>query len=246
MKLLLDTNIYLDFYRTNFETVDLFKSIIKNYKKLILTDQIIEEFDRNREVVLQNIKSVFEKESKIQDISSSFLKSVPAFTELAEIQRTYKVKRAIVSDVITSFIKDESKDPVASLFKELVNVSKKKDLILYSNEEIIRRAETRKRKGNPPTSSKYSIGDEINWEIILSNVTDDIVIVGRDATYRDNLSFLRKDFHKSTGKIIHTLTDKISDGLQLVGIKTKPKIVENEIAAVKQLQVFSDYWQGGK
>lgn len=100
-----------------------------------------------------------------------------------------------------------------------------------------------KKIGNPPVSDKYSIGDEINWEIVLENVKDDLIIVGRDNTFTNNLNFLQKDFHKKNGKIIHSLTDSISKAFELAGINTSNDLKEEESKAIEEIKHFNEFWK---
>lgn len=58
MKLLIDTNIYLDFYRSNKNSIQLLNELSKHFDNIILTDQIIQEFERNRETVIKALKKL--------------------------------------------------------------------------------------------------------------------------------------------------------------------------------------------
>jgi len=57
MKILIDTNVYLDFYRSNDAALKLFDEMEKHFDKIIVTDQIIVEFERSRETVIPEYKS---------------------------------------------------------------------------------------------------------------------------------------------------------------------------------------------
>ena len=64
-KILIDTNIFLGLYESNEDTVDIFKDIEKIKTKLVIPQQIYDEFLRNRDRILrtliQNIKNANQK-----------------------------------------------------------------------------------------------------------------------------------------------------------------------------------------
>lgn len=243
MKILIDTNIFLDFYRTNSHTVEIFNLLKDNISSIIITDQIIQEFERNREVVLNNVKQKFQMESKLENFSSSYIQNIEEFKQLIEIQKNYKIKQKEILDKINLVIRDPSLDPIALYFKELIDDAYREDTVYFTTDEIIAKADKRKKIGNPPVSNKYSIGDEINWEIVLANLKEDIIIVGRDSTYNSNFNFLQKDFHKQTGRIIYALTDSITKALDMLGIKTDENIVIQESKAIKDIEHFNEFWK---
>ena len=199
IKLLIDTNIYLDFYRSTKDAIQLLSELSKHFDKVIPTDQIIQEFEWNREVVIKTMKKSFESESKLDNISSSYLKNLPEFAALVSDQKDYQQRRKEVITAIDTILKSPEKDPVYSFFADMVSTCRANDAILHTTDEIFQKAQKRKLVGNPPTSSGFSIGDEINWEIVLANVKDNVILIGRDNTYTSNFSFLKRDFHLNTG-----------------------------------------------
>lgn len=243
MKILIDTNIFLDFYRSNKTPVNIFSTLLENVGKFILTDQIIQEFERSRETVIKGVKQKFQLESKLEDFSSSYLQNLAAFKDLIEIQKQYRAKQKEVNQCIDEILKNPSLDPIADYFKEFVNESLKSSTVYYTTEDIIRKAKIRKNIGNPPTSDKFSIGDEINWEIVLENIKEDIIIVGRDNTYSNNLTFLQKDFHKRTGYIISDLTESITYALLMAGVETSKELAEEENVVIEEVKHYNEFWR---
>lgn len=243
MRILIDTNIFLDFYRSNKTPVNIFSTLLENIDKFILTDQIIQEFERSRESVIKGIKQKFQLESKLENFSSSYLQNLAAFKELIEIQKQYKAKQKEVSQSIDEILKNPSLDPIADYFKEFVNESLRSSIVYYTTDEIMRKAKIRKNIGNPPTSEKFSLGDEINWEIVLENIKEDIIIVGRDNTYANNLTFLQKDFHKRTGYIISDLTESITYALQKVGVETSKELADEEKVVIEEVKDYNEFWK---
>ncbi|KQB40913.1 hypothetical protein RC62_4287 [Flavobacterium aquidurense] len=221
----------------------IFSTIIENIDHFILTDQIIQEFERSREGVIKSVQQRFQIESKLENFSSSYLQNLEEFNELIKIQKLYVAQQKIVSSSIAEILKDSTKDPIANYFKEFVNESLKKDKVLYTTDDIVSKAVKRKNIGNPPTSNKFSLGDEINWEIILANIQEDIILVGRDNTYTNNLTFLQKDYHKQTGYDIIDLTERISVALERAGIKTTEALIKEEDKVIDDLKHYDDFWK---
>jgi rRNA-processing protein FCF1 len=243
VKILIDTNMYLDFYRSNKDAIKLLGELSKHFDKIILTDQIIQEFERNREVVIKTLKKNFEFESKLENFSSAYLKNLAVFNELLLLQKDYELKRKEVISAIDNILINPEHDLVFNFFSELVSDSQKNNRILGTTEDIIKKAHARKLVGNPPTSDSYSIGDEINWEIVLENVTENIILVGRDNTYTKNFSFLKRDFHRHTGRLVVKLTNSITEALNEIGIQTEAELVEIEKEMIKELKIYNEYWK---
>lgn len=243
MKILIDTNIFLDFYRTNSHPVNIFNALKENISSIIITEQIILEFERSRENILSNVKQKFQQESNIEDFSSSYLQNLEEFKDLIKVQKNYRQIQKSILAKFNKIIDDPLLDPIYNYFTEFVNLAVKNNLILPTTDEIISKAEKRKKIGNPPVSDKYSIGDEINWEIVLENVVDDLILVGRDNTFTKNLNFLKKDFHKRTGKIIVNVTKSITESLELAGITPSNEVKIEEDATLKELEKYNDYWK---
>lgn len=243
VKLLIDTNIYLDFYRSTKDSIQLLSELAKHFDKIILTDQIVQEFERNREVVINVMKKSFESESNLQYISSAYLQNLPEFSELLKSLKDYNEKRKLVVGAIEIILETPEKDPVYSFFTDMIREFTKKDAILNTTNEIIDKAHKRKLIGNPPTSSNFSIGDEINWETILANVKDNIIIIGRDNTYTNNSSFLKRDFHSKTGRFILKQTNSITQALKEIGISTSKELEDIEKKMLVELNNYNDFWK---
>lgn len=244
MKIFIDTNIFLDFYRSNNDTLKLLDIIDEYFDSIILTEQVIIEFARSREAVIRDVKKSFLSESSLQQFSSSFLHSFPEFKSLITLKEEYNRQQKEVKEIIDKAIIFQGEDPVARFFNRFVNHCNSNDSILHTTHEIYNRAYSRKMIGNPPSSNnKYTIGDEVNWETILANVRDNLIIVGRDNAYQDNINFLSFNFHQITGKQIVTLTGKISDALQLIGAPESPELKAAEQRMVEELKHFNDYWR---
>lgn len=239
MKIFIDANIYLDFYRSTNEAIKVFEELISNSSSVIITDQIIEEFYRNREVVLRTIKTKFKTDTQLEHFSSTFLQNLKEFGDLIQIKDAFVAKRKEIETIINGVIENPENDPIRQLFEKLIGSGDIK--ILRTDENIIKSAHHRKLVGNPPVSDKYSIGDEINWELIIQNVKEDLVIVGRDNTFRDNINFLKMEFNRNTGSTI-SLTTKITAAIEEVGNKASEELKEIEKHQIQELKTYGNIW----
>lgn len=243
VKLLIDTNIYFDFYRSKKNSIELLIELSEHYDKIILTDQIIQEFERNREGVINTMKRGFESESQIQHISSAYLNNLPEFTALLNSLENYKKRRKDVISAIDKIIESPEEDPISLFFTDMIRDCRENDRILYTTDEVMNKAHRRKLVGNPPTSSGISIGDEINWEIVLANVKEDIIIIGRDNTYTNNFSFLKRDFYLRTGRFILKHTNSITEALKEIGVATSTELEDVEKNMINELKNYNEYWK---
>jgi len=127
---------------------------------------------------------------------------------------------------IDEMIADPEKDPIFKSFLKLITDSRV--TVLPVNDELIKKAQLRKLKGNPPNNEKeVKIGDEIIWECILKNVRDDLILISRDSTYSSHKTFLTSEFKQITGKKL-IFSKKISDALKLVGKDASPELKQFE------------------
>lgn len=246
MKILIDTNIYLDFYRSNKEGIVLLSELLVQNDRIILTDQIIIEFERNREKVLRTVLKNFEQESKLGGFTSSLLNDMEEFRELLVARKLYKSKIDKIIKIITGMLENPAEDEIAVFFKELVDRAMANHNVWYTNYAIIKDAHARKLIGNPPTTiDRCSIGDEINWEILLKNVDDNIIIVGRDKTFYDNFSFLQKEFQMRTGYNLIGMAERITDALKVIGIRPGDKVEVAEKRLIESIDDshYSEFWK---
>lgn len=225
-KILIDTNIFLGLYESNEDTVDIFKDIEKIKTKLVIPQQIYDEFLRNRDRILrtliQNIKNADQKGMHL----TALIRHLAEYESLKDAKRELSQINNTLIQKIEEMISDPTKDPIFSRFTELYvsrSVSK-----IKKSDALIQKAFLRKLSGNPPVSPKQdTIGDEIIWESILEHVNDDLILVTRDGTYKAHSTFLIEEYRKATGKSL-SIFDKMSDALKKVGEAPSDKLVQFE------------------
>ena len=227
-KIFIDTNIFLDMYRANLQSdiSTLLGFIFKNKKYFITTEQSINEFTRNRRSILEQALESFKKTSRVDRSFPSFLRSLSNFKNYEETLSKYSIQRQAMIDEIQDKIDDVDKDMIYTKFMKLCNPN----CIISTTKEIIDLANHRKLSGNPPTSDKYTCGDEIIWESLLYYETErkeDLIIVSNDKTFAKNREFLVTEYKRKIEKKL-MLCNNISDGYRLVGVTLSNDIIRAE------------------
>lgn len=231
-KFLIDANTFLDFYRSNNDALQILDEVKKNKDNFIFSEQVFNEFMRNRVTELESLISNFKNSIKINIYSSSILNSMQPYIEIQDLKKTIAEKGKDLVKSIEEMIIDSEKDPVSLKIKELFQ-SPGVQVINVSDDDILR-AKKRKLLGQPPTSrDKTSIGDEVIWESLISKSESDIVIVSRDKTYSRNIDLLKTEYLNKTGKKLIQITDRITTAIGLIGNTPSTDVVELE---TKQLE----------
>lgn len=223
MKVMIDTNVFLLLYTSKNEKIEIFDDLQKIASYLFIPEQIIDEFYRNRDSNLTAIYSSIKNINFNVTASSSFFCSFPEFSQLkTKSDECIEIKKQILKRI--KDIKDNPKiDPILQRFNKLME--NQNILLAKVTDEVINKAHHRYLRGNPPKSVKSeAIADEIIWELILSNISDDLIIVTGDGTYFDNITFLKREFSFKTGKEL-TITEKLGDAIKIIG-QTPSKAIE--------------------
>lgn len=227
-KIFIDTNVFLDMYRSNLQSdiKIIMKFLYQNKKYFITTEQSINEFTRNRNLVLKATLENFKKQSNIDKSSSTFLRSLHSYKKYEEVLEKFFEHRESVINEVEEKIKSPDKDDIYLKFKRLCKPSN----IIETTNNIIDAANRRKISGNPPTSNKYTCGDEIIWESLLSfecKHKDDLIIVSKDKTFTENQEFLSEEYHKKTTALLK-IYQNILEAYQSVGVEISQKIIQAE------------------
>lgn len=182
IQVFVDTNIFLSFYHyTNDELSEIEKLtflIGNNQIKLFITQQVVDEFNRNREAKLFDALKQINEKFKFGEYPP-FCKDFSAYSELTDtIKKAQSLHIQILDYAKTNITKNELR--ADTLISKLFDSAE----ILSISDSIYEKATRRIRLGNPPGKNN-SHGDAINWEIILENsgVFDDLYIVTNDKDY---------------------------------------------------------------
>lgn len=204
LNLFIDTNILLGFYRYSKDDLtklnQLEDLIVKTSDiNLIVTSQQVDEFYRNRDKVIADVVKELSTAISIPQLFSGHAdyKAIKKQAEMirAEVER---VKNETLEAAQDGSLKADT--IISRLFKDATVV----DAV------TITKAKRRSDVGNPPGKAG-SIGDAINWELLLTTVPVDenLHIVSRDGDFASALdktklnSFLQKEWDKNRLGSIH-------------------------------------------
>jgi predicted nucleic acid-binding protein len=173
-KIYIDTNIFLDFYQSSTDRLSVFEEIERHSKSIVLTEQTVNEFRRNKNARLNELAKNVKQASSVKIHTTALIQSLPEFKAWNEVKQHAEELAKQVSQKLLAWAQDESNDPVNTAFEKLVKESK----LFRTSSASIEKAKTRKLLGEPPTSpDKYTIGDELIWETILESCREDLIIL---------------------------------------------------------------------
>jgi predicted nucleic acid-binding protein len=208
MQLFIDTNILLSFYSLNQEDLGelhkLIDAIERQQITLLLTDQLIDEFNRNRE---QRIDGAI-KSLRTQTFNPQFPQLCEDYPEVELLRgalKQYEQAHAALTNKILVDIKAKNLK-ADRIIQSLFSSGKK----LAANLNILDRARFRMGVGNPPGKNN-SLGDAINWECLLDEtpVGEDLFFITGDKDYASALNedefsdFLLNEWHDKKQTKIH-------------------------------------------
>ncbi|WP_076924634.1 PIN domain-containing protein [Pseudoalteromonas sp. EB27] len=182
MNLFIDTNVFLSFYHlSNDDLEEIHKLTVLIEKRevtLWLTEQVKDEFKRNREnKISEAMKKLKEQKTKPQ--FPQICKDYEEYPEIRELQKQYSQKlssltKKVTDDVTGSTLKADQK------IKELFAKSK----VIETTNELVAKARFRMDVRNPP-GKDGSLGDAINWEGLLESVEDNqkLYLIADDKDY---------------------------------------------------------------
>jgi hypothetical protein len=212
MRVLIDTNIYLNFYRLSDQSLVSLDSLIKIIKEkkaqLILPKQIQDEFFRDKMYVSKEYTKKLESLS-IEDISiPTFLQSYRRVRDLKEVLRKIQtIRKEVLAEYNKRILNPQSK--INQKLKQLFVLAEKTD----ETEEVIQKAYYRTLRRNPPRKDNNSFGDAIIWETILARYTDDdLIVISGDGDFASEVNnkkvneFLEKEFTNKYAKTIKLFT----------------------------------------
>ncbi|HMO81526.1 MAG TPA: PIN domain-containing protein [Pyrinomonadaceae bacterium] len=169
MNIFIDTNIYLDFFDFSNEDLEELRKIdvlIKSRKiQLLVTDQVISEFRRNRDSKIAN--TIIEFRKKDFPPFPQLIKGYDEYSDLISGKKDYeKAKNQLLSRIeedmrARNLVADQVIEQIFSSAELIATTS-----LAFSN------ARVRRDVGNPPGKRTDPLGDEINWELLLARVRD--------------------------------------------------------------------------
>ena len=208
MHVFIDTNILLNFFHFSNDDLDALRNVFSAHEhgsvSVYLTDQVRDEFKRNREFKIKNALQRF-KNIRFTAQIPHFMKEYQEYEEIKELATQLEERQ---KSIITKVNSDVREDKLAAdrLIKDIFeDFSTKKD-----NDAIFTEAWKRITKGNPPGKNR-SIGDAINWVTLLHLVPNknDLHVVSEDGDYYSILDeksahpFLREEWNRRKNSKLH-------------------------------------------
>lgn len=210
----IDTNVFLDFYQASTDRLAVFEDILGRSKNVLLTQQTVNEFRRNRIARLTVLAENIRKGPHPQLHTTAVVQALPGFQEWVKARDAAKSAAQEIAKELNSWVTKEESDLVLVAFEKLVSSVK----VIGFDDTLIERARRRKVLGQPPTSpDKHTVGDELNWECLLTWKEDDLVVVTRDKSFLDNRAILKREFEATTGRALVEVTDSLASGLKATG-----------------------------
>jgi hypothetical protein len=204
INLFIDANIWLDLFHFSSNDLEEFGKLNDTLGKdtrLFMTEQVVCEIQRNRDAKISDAYKRF-KELRFQ--IPNLCKGYPEYDAFAGIaDELSKVHRELCHKIETDF--GSKSLPADKLINRVyANANKLKE-----DPEIIRSAELRYKRGNPPGKNN-SLGDAINWESLLANVPDkeDLFFISADKDYQSPMDsnrmnlFLVNEWSKRKGSAV--------------------------------------------
>lgn len=182
----IDTNILLRFYAYSDDTlaeVEKLSALVKAGKiKLLVTQQVVDERARNRD------RELSESMKRLEQLGASV--QIPRFAEhhvsAAKFSAAMKEAKAAKTELLAA-IKDEIAEEglkADQIIQKMFDASN----ILERTVDVVKKASLRRELANPP-GKKDSLGDQINWEIMLDSVPEktDLHVISKDGDYKGSV-----------------------------------------------------------
>jgi hypothetical protein len=211
MRLFIDTNIFLDYFRTNkremLSPLKRLGELVKSGKiELILPSQIIQEYRRKRRGIIEKMRDNLLEEKKLLLINYRTLGV--SSKEVKAVDSAKKSLARAYDQLIRKF--DEAVDKEATAADKIIKQLFKKAVVIDESDDVIKLAYSRYMRGNPPRKTNYSYGDAIVWETLLNSTTnDDLTLISSDSDFTEKQkgkltlhSFLRQEWETQTKKTI--------------------------------------------
>ena len=208
MHVFIDTNILLTFFHFTDEQLDGLQDVFASHEHgaatVHLTGQIRDEFRRNRETTIKDALKRFEQTNFTPQFPA-FMKAYDEYDHIRELASELREHRKAILDSVRDDI-GMHRLVADKLIMDIFDKSK----IILTSPKIYAAAQRRMSIGNPPGKNQ-SIGDAINWLILLDNVPDgeDIHVISADGDFYSALDgkrvhpFLQEEWSIAKGSEIY-------------------------------------------
>lgn len=205
----IDTNIFLSFYHYSNDDLEELKKlslfIDQRRIKLYIPSQIVDEFDRNREIKISDALNKF-KDEKLSNQFPQICKEYEEYKPLKDALKTYQSLKSVLLDKLLKDIKSNNLKA-----DKIINELFAKSEIIELTEEIISKSKLRYDRGNPP-GKNGSYGDAINWECLIQDIQNNTTLyfISDDKDYYSSIDnnefspYLKKEWkNKKESDIVY-------------------------------------------
>lgn len=250
----IDTNIFLDFYRSQNETsLSLLRKLEGVKDRVICTYQVEMEFLKNRQKAITDNLSI--SSLNIDTRLPAVMDDSQLSTSLKKEKKALDKRKKDLQKKITNIIKNPSKyDPIYNSLETIFTSENEHVLTrdMHIRHKIKRLAWRRFMLGYPPRKGNdTSIGDALNWEWFIYCCTElkgKFIIVSRDSDYGihyNNEAFLndalKSEFRDRVGQKSITYTTKLSEALKLLEVSVTPQEESEEEEILSNSTISAEF-----
>jgi hypothetical protein len=204
MHVFVDTNVLLSFFHFTSEDLESLNGVFVSHKKgaavLHLTDQVRDEFRRNRESKIADALSTFKNSANAVKIPT-FMRTLEDFEALEKAGDDFRKLHAAMLKAANEKIIDQTL-PADSLIDSMFNKAKPH----ATTTKIYSEARQRVDVGNPP-GKNGSLGDAINWLLLMEHVPkgEDLFVISGDKDFYSTIEdtkinpFLEDEWQREKG-----------------------------------------------
>lgn len=238
MHVFIDTNILLSFFHFSKDELDALNDVFGSHEygaaKVHLTQQVCDEFRRNRE---NKIKDALKKFNEIKHPAQlpSFMKGYEEYSDIKKLSADLQKMTKSIMEKVNEDIANKS-----LLADRLIEDIFSRSEILEITGQIFDLANMRMALGNPPGKNS-SIGDAVNWTVLLESVPDgeDLHVISGDGDFYSSLNeeavkpFLKEEWatkKRSSLFTYRTLSNFMKqhfDGVAFSFDKAKDSLIED-------------------
>jgi hypothetical protein len=181
-KIFVDANIYLDFYNTKSRAVrKLLPALAALAPSIVVTQQVVSEVNRNKLEVAQRtldeLRRRMRTDFSLPDFVEELLQSEPEQKWTPPSNEQLKLIEHVISKIMTQIM--QSGDLVSVQLEPIFA------LAVPPSQDILTAARVRRELGLPPGKAADPLGDQLNWEQLLSLLRggDVLFMISRDTDY---------------------------------------------------------------
>jgi hypothetical protein len=219
VKIYIDTNWFLSFYQSNHERRNVLEAVVAKSNLILLTEQNITEFRRNRSALLGELRDKVAKSTRVLPYTTSLLIGMEEHKRLLALaDEISAASDALVQKLESIEASHDFEDEVLRAFNEIVS----RCTVIPVRDDDVAKAQRRKARGIPPSSNKRdTIGDELIWECILRGWEEDLAIVSLDGDFVRHQDILGAEFaaHPSHRNLVYCGM-RVSEALKKFGSLT--------------------------